>query len=211
MCELVSPPEPDEQLDPESVLVNDPGLSPLPGWPKLGKKGAILVRHRAANPTATWAASKAAAGMHSKSRVSPDVRRYISAMSRFIGAGSLAPADLRQKVISRLARTVQHGDDRESSVAAKTLEGYLPKPKADETQVLTTLGDTALLDRLSGVLQELRDTGLGDYLSVSVEESSTYEDLTFPRGGNGEPRVVPLEESLVPPNPASEKTTKPLI
>jgi hypothetical protein len=207
MEDLQPLPGPGETLDPENIVQRDLSDDPPEGWPKLSKKSAALVKHRAAailsGDPVTWAASRAAAGMHTKTRIVPEVRRYCEAMAQHGPGGSKDPADLRSKTVDRLARIVQHGDDREASVAAKVLEQFLPKARPDETEVLKNVGDTELLARLDHCLSEMRDQGLGDFLRLSLEDTATYEDLPFP----GEGSVVGLIEEGNAPDPSADRSS----
>jgi len=87
--------------------------------------------------------------------------------------------------VQRLAGIVQHGDDREASVAAKVLQGFVPKPAPEPAQDLANKGDSQLVSQLGRLLAELDDSGAIKMMGVSLDVSTVYKDLRFPGGGNG--------------------------
>jgi hypothetical protein len=124
--------------------------------------------------------------MHRASRIVPEARQYVDAMALHATGGDVGAADLRELAVQRLARIVQHGDEREAAVAAKVLQGYLPKAAPEPAEVLANKEDSALLAELDKVLRELDDGGALKMLQLSLDVSATYSGLRFPEGGNEE-------------------------
>jgi hypothetical protein len=84
---------------------------------------------------------------------------YLAALAAYRPPGALSAADQRRLAVDRLVRVIEDGDDREATMAAKVLEGYLPKTQTPEDVNLCKLSTSDLIFRLSTILRRL-DPGL---------------------------------------------------
>lgn len=170
-------------LDPDDIVRRDLSVDPPDGWPRLTPKLALWVQRRLAHPDETEEASRRAVGYASGHAVSTKAKDYLAACARYVRPGALSVADQRRLAVQRLIRTIQSEDDREATMAAKVLEGYLPKITPETEGKVGKLGFSALVDRLRETLSGLGVGELEDLMAGCPSFPTVYGQTVFPGQG----------------------------
>lgn len=203
-------------LTTDEILCRDLTCDAPNGFPLLSPLQSAFVKHRAQNPTSTWAETYAAAGYsetyaNNGAPDSPAIRTYLSAIEAgrhlSIPDERLSPSDLRRNILRRLAcDATQDEDGRVRVAAAKVwLESVPPDERA--AIALADLSEDELLERLKTAVQTAGDHVAACLPAVSLVIPDGSPRVLFPSEGNSaldwqddEPEPGEEEEARTPPD-----------
>lgn len=182
-----------DEMSLEDLLHRDLSADPPEGMPRLTALQQAYVKRRAGHQLEPVEETlrQIGAGARSSPHRSTKVAAYMTLISRLSTPEDEDPSSLRRLAITRLARVVRRGEDRERVMAAKVLKEFLPPAPAQRAPELADLTDLEVDQALEDALLAVQTTSEALEIALSRDDGGVYRMAPVPGKGTVAPTPLP--------------------